>query len=470
MPQSNYKYWFLLIFLLAVFLRVGLSAFNREANDSHETVANLILKTGRLPQKDDCWECFQPKLFHLLFAGAIKILGLANEPGYRQNIAGQALNLIAGIITLAIVWSFLRNLNVRKGKLKVLAFGLVALNPDLLGIHSQATNDTLVILFSTLALIGTYRFLNQEKAVDFGLSILYTLLAISSKTNGWVTAMAILCSFLIAFWIRKESRIKYAAYAVIFCLVVTGLSVLNPLNQYLPNYRDYGSPILLNIDREPLPPIFGKPPAWATGIWYIQDGFFTFKFGELLAHPRLETEPQKISSFQTSFWTVLYGRAHSIHFDNAPPAWSTTDTTLFPLARSIYLLALFPTSLLFLGALLQAWLVMKSIVKQDFVLARQIHFGLLGLAFWGYLAFEILYALEYRSLTVLKAIFTYPALLSFPHLFLWAGDRLSQLISGSRYRWLNTLATMLLIGLLVLYTADVIALIVKLVQHYLEAH
>ncbi len=138
--------------------------------------STLILKTGRLPQKDDCWECFQPKLFHLLFAGAIKILGLANEAGYRQNIAGQALNLIAGIITLAIVWSFLRNLNVRNEKLKVLAFELVALNPDLLGIHSQATNDTLVILFSTLALIGTYRFLNQEKAVDFGLSILYILI------------------------------------------------------------------------------------------------------------------------------------------------------------------------------------------------------------------------------------------------------------------------------------------------------
>ncbi len=33
MPQSNYKYWFLLIFLLAVFLRVGLSAFNFDPQD-----------------------------------------------------------------------------------------------------------------------------------------------------------------------------------------------------------------------------------------------------------------------------------------------------------------------------------------------------------------------------------------------------------------------------------------------------
>ena len=49
--------------------------------------------------------------------------------------------------------------------------------------------------------------------------------------------------------------------AGLFGLVTLVLSILNPLNQYISNYREYGSPILLNIDRQPLPHFFEQTSA-----------------------------------------------------------------------------------------------------------------------------------------------------------------------------------------------------------------
>jgi len=51
-------------------------SFNRESNDDHFTVIQLILKTGRLPEKADCWECHQPKLFHYTSAEFLSLTGL----------------------------------------------------------------------------------------------------------------------------------------------------------------------------------------------------------------------------------------------------------------------------------------------------------------------------------------------------------------------------------------------------------
>jgi len=51
--------------LLSFSLRVGLVWYNRQSNDNHMQVVQLMLVSARLPQLKDCWECFQPKLFTL---------------------------------------------------------------------------------------------------------------------------------------------------------------------------------------------------------------------------------------------------------------------------------------------------------------------------------------------------------------------------------------------------------------------
>ena len=215
-PSRTTHALILLIFLISAGLRLGLVSFNRESNDDHFTVIQLILKTDRLPEKADCWECYQPKLFHYTAAKFLQLTGLENANPGTMILAVELLNYTAGLITLLVIGLFLYRLPGKNGLLKVLAFGLVAFNPDLIGINSQATNDTFAILFSTLALYCTYAFLQKKKPVTFLLILLFTILGICSKTNVWITAIAIFLALLVKAWMEKPDRVQILRMAVNF--------------------------------------------------------------------------------------------------------------------------------------------------------------------------------------------------------------------------------------------------------------
>ena len=223
--------------LLSFSLRVGLVWYNRQSNDNHMQVVQLMLVSARLPQLKDCWECFQPKLFHFTVTKVLQILGLTGLPINGLNLVAEIINLLAGLATLAIAWAFIARLPVTNKWLKLLAFGLVALNPALIGINSQATNDTFAIFFSTLAIYCAYVFLQNKRLTPFLLAILFTALGIASKTNVWVTAMVIVITLFIQVFSQPGRMMKSAVHAIAFLITVPVLSVINPLTQYVANYE-----------------------------------------------------------------------------------------------------------------------------------------------------------------------------------------------------------------------------------------
>ncbi len=466
--SRTYKVLFAAVFSLSLVLRLGLVAFNREANDPHVDVADRILRYHSLPVVGDCWECFQPKLYHLTFAVVLEVLKLTHIPPYRQNIVGELINFVAGAITLLFVLKLILRLPVRQTRLKLIAFALVALNPVLIGINSQATNDTFAILFSTLAIYYTVNYLQKPKPGTFLLILLFIVLGISSKINALVTGIAIPLTLLIKAWTKKEERAQTLLLTLLLITGIAGLSLINPLDQFIITYKKSGLPFVNGIPRQPLPHLFEQTIAAKPGILSIEDGFFTFKFLELLKHPRIELGPQAYPPFRTSFWTMLYGMAHSIHFDNWPPTWSTSGNELFFLSRGIFVLALFPTALLLIGATVEIYLVLKSIIKRDLVLAGETYFGLFAIVFIGYVLLAIFHALLYRDFFVMKAIFVYPALLSFPVLFTRAGEKLYAFFSRQKHWWMLAFEAVI-DALLLLYTIDVATLIGQLVQIYLHS-
>jgi hypothetical protein len=468
--ESQFRRWGIFIFSLAILLRLSLVLLNREANDPHEGVANLIIQTGRLPQKDDCWECFQPKLYHLAFAMLLKTLKMEYLPAYQQNVPGQALNFGVAIITLAVVYIFIRGLPEFDAKLKLFSFALVSLNPNLIGINSQATNDTFVILFSTLSIFLAYRFLKYEKTRDLVLCFAFLILGISTKTNALVTFIAIVGALTVwTFVAEKGKRSRNLLITAVFSISVGIISLVNPLDQYIPNIQKNGSPILININKDPIPHFSGKYSADASGIWYIGDGFFTFKFLDLLKHPRLDPKTTAYLPHQTSFWTILYGRAHSIHFDNAPPSWSTEGTSLFPLLRILYILAIIPALLLLLGWIQDIYLFLKSLLEKDLTKIQVVSYGLFVFVLIGFLLFQITYSLQYRSLSVIKAIFVFPALLSFPVFFLRASKTIIASFS-KKIPWFEQLFDISIVSLLVCYILDVTVLIKDLTLIFIQHH
>ena len=368
---------FICVALLSISLRVGLVWVNRQSNDNHIQVVQLMLASARLPQKQDCWECFQPKMFHFTVTKVIQILGLTGLTINGLSLVAEIINLLAGLVTLAIAWAFIARLPVENKWLKLLAFGLVALNPVLIGINSQATNDTFAILFSTLAIYCTYVFLQRKKILPFILAILFSALGIASKTNVWVTAIAIVIALFIQAFASPGRTMKATIYAIAFLIAVPVVSVINPLTQYVANYQTYGKPVLMNINTLPLPPLVGITKYNDRGgILSIRDGFLTFKLANLLEHPRLEFDHDNYPPSRTSFWTMLYANGNSASFNNYPPSWSTTGTQGFMLARGIFILAPLPVLMLLAGALAEAFVFLRSIFKQDFIGDKNTSYGL----------------------------------------------------------------------------------------------
>lgn len=215
--------------------------------------------------------------------------------------------------------------------------------------------------------------------------------------------------------------------------------------------------MVLNMEKNPWPNFFYKTEVARPGILSIYDGLFTFKFFDLLEYPLIDSGDE-ISPVRTSLWTLLYGRSHSIHFNNYPLSWSTADEKGFTLTRAIFILALLPTFLLLLGLLLETLVILKSIFKRDNALASAAHYGLASITFVGYICFIILYALLYRDFSVMKVIFIYPALLCFPVFFLRAGEFFEKHFKNN-FHWLVPIFIAWIVALLGLYTADIITMI-----------
>ncbi len=453
---------FFSVALLSLSLQLALVRYNRQSNDDHMQVVQLMLASPRLPQLEDCWECFQPKMFHFTVTKIVQLLGLTALPPSGLSLVAEIVNLLAGLVTLAIAWVFVAHLSVKNRWLKLLAFGLVALNPAIIGINSQATNDTFAILFSTLAIYSAYVFFQRERITAFFLAILFTVLGIATKTNAWVTAIAIVITLFIRAFSEPVRRKKVVTQGIAFLITVPVLTVINPLTQYVANYETYRKPISMNIGTLPLPPLFEKTKYNDRGgILSIQDGFFTFKFASLLDHPRIEYDHDNYPPNRTSFWTVLYGNAHSASFSNYPPSWSSTGTQGFLLARGIFTLALLPTILLFVGAAMETFLVLRSLYKRDLMSAQTISYGMFALIFIGYISFAILYALFYQTFLVLKAIFIFPALLTFPFLFLRAAEPVYTFMS-KRIKWGVYILSADVIALLILYVIDIVMLVIRI--------
>src|SRR5262245_1297769 len=163
--DENYGKAVVLVFLCGALLRVAFVLVNLEVNDNHIEVISVNADENRIPEKAEFWEAFQPKLHHVTVEAlwrAVPISSLAN----RIRLA-QLVSCAAGIVTLWIALVFLRSESNVSAKVRFLSFALIALNPGLIGINAQATNDSFAILFANLALYSGYHFFEKRRVRNF---------------------------------------------------------------------------------------------------------------------------------------------------------------------------------------------------------------------------------------------------------------------------------------------------------------
>ena len=196
----------------------------------------------------------------------------------------------------------------------------------------------------------------------------------------------------------------------------------------------------------------------------MKSGFFTFDYIALLEHPRNEGLSEGYPIFQTSFWTFMYAGAHSIHFLSFPDAWRTTGTQGFTIARGIFILALLPTLLILFGLAIELTLFLKGVFRHDQALIQATSHGLFACTFIGYLLFVAIYTYMYRDFSFMKAIFAFPALLTFPYLFLRAAEPLYAAVS-KRTRWGTYGLDSVMLALLIFYILDAGTMVAQIYLH-----
>lgn len=463
--MKKYNIFIAIIFAGAILLRTGLALYNRESNDPHMPVVRFIMRNEKLPEKVDCWECFQPKLFHYTAAKLLEYLHLEKgDDADAQKVIVQLLNVFAGTVVLVITWMFVSSQQLIRDEVKLLGFAFLALNPQLTGINSQVTNDSFVIMFCVLAVYFAYLVLKYHRDLYYFFVVFFSVLAVLVKTNAWVSVVAIAISFFIEASLSDTGRFKKFVYVVAYPLLVACFAMLSPFSQYVDNYQKYGFPILLNINKQTAPFVVEETYIPYAGILSVQDGFFTFKLKDLLENPVTQLADRVVdTSHRTSFWTRLYGSAVSVHYENYPPSWRLKDRTSFVIYRGIYILALLPLVALLIGVVGDTSKTIKGFLRKDKGLLESVSYGLFALLFAGYILFAALYAFQYRTYNVIKAVFVYPGLLAYVYLCMQSLNRLF-----SNLNFLGTIKLVfgaLMALLLVFFVMDVLVLYLQLLPN-----
>ena len=463
--SKKQKTVFYVIVILSIMLRLSLVLVNRDTNDNHIEVVNKIITTGQLPQTGECWECFQPKLFYWTAAQFLKLFTV-NDQG-QQILLVQIMNLMVSILMLWFIWKIILQFIFTNSQMKLIAFGLIALNPGLIGINVQSTNDTFVIAFSIIALYFADQFINQKTFRAFIFCVIFSSLSVLSKTNGVVTVLSIGATYVLEFFAQRNFKVGWRynqlLIAGFYGLCVLVLVVLAPTSQFISNFNKFGTPTTLNISSSdnPLPSFFVKTETIKPGILSIQDGFFTFRFPELLIEPQITTSNKNYPIHRTSFWTILYGRANFVQYSQWPPAWVTSSSPIRNLGRAIYLLALFPTLTILLGTIIEIRAFWGWLRKGKDSIFQPVSAGLFGITWIFFLAFDMAYAMLYRRFDVIKAIFIFPALPAIAVMFLVGWTTLDRWYLKKKPR-LQTFLMINLILLLGCYSLDMIALFFQL--------
>ncbi len=468
-----------MVFVTGCALRIILSFLNQQANDDHMWIIRTIAFEDWVPGLNDDWQGYQPKLYHWTVALLLRLVApWVPDSGDVQIRIANLVNCAAAIALLLVARSWLRRSSLPTPTV-LLTFGLLVLNPRLVGIGSQATNDTFVILFGTLSLFWGVRFFDAMSWRALFWMSGFAALAVLSKGNGLVVLLAHVCVFT-AVLVRRTShtawpRVRLATAALLFVGVV--ISAAAAFGPYLDNYRDAGSPFAQNMKVPPLPHFVEKTTAYRPGLRSVADGIMTFRLGDMLREPSLVNRPlhdlddptnYDVSGYplhQTSLWSQLYGRLHFVHFDRWPRTWQSDSEIVHWIGRAALVLGLVPTAVLLIGLVREGRRSLMVLAGRAPSVPAAGAAGalLLTIAAFGSLGFSIVYALTMRDFGFMKAIYVFPCLLGFAWCFAqgceWLRAR-TALEGPGMPAWF----TGNVIALCAVYFLDVVALIAGLVR------
>lgn len=445
------------VVVVGITLRLVLAWVNSDANDDHLPVITTIVEENRIPELKEHWQSYHPKFYHLTSAMVWKVL--PSDSFVTRVRSAQFVSALAGIGTVAAIYYLLTIAGSNYyGKLIAIAF--VSLNPRLISINAQATNDSFVILFTSLALVFGYLFFERWKVKYFLPMTATVVLAGLTKGNGLVIFIAAAIVFVAALFRQNINfdRKKVVLYLLLF-IILYGFSILI-FGPYWDSYFEFGTPFAINWPRAPFPNLFEKTYIYRPGITSIVDSYFTFRFVDLLKNPiSTWVWTDEYPLHRTSLWSQLFGRTYFAHYNNWPPMWQYRSPGLINMGRLIFLAALLPT-IIFSGAILRRISSPIKYIRKKYLEPFELSHIFFDLTIAGFFSLLIWHSLRYRDYASIKVIYVFPALAAFLLFFSHELDRFYAKLT--KYRLLTIAAHSLFVVLFVLSISEIMILIGQL--------
>ncbi|HLG35573.1 MAG TPA: hypothetical protein VI757_11895 [Bacteroidia bacterium] len=442
-----------IIFSVALLLRILLALTNRDANDNHVDVVSWIVDKNEIPERKDCWSCYQPKLYYVLSAGIVKALNLIVIT--KRIVAMQFLNVFFAFFILLIFWKFLEEQNLAL-RIKIFLFALFAFNPCLIGINCQATNDTLGIL---AGIAFTYFLLNHLVNHDnksFLLAVLFLIISCLTKASGLLISVILLIVLAIRFFNARSGlmRINIAKQFLIFLISFT--LIVPFFGGYYNNFKKYKSFAMSAWEKDPPPKFFERTYIDRPGVKDMFHGFLTFRYYDMIKQPYINSGWEGYPEHRTSLWSQLYGRTFFMHFDQWPESWQSQKPFIVQVGRALIILGIIPLLLFIIGIICIALGAFKNIFHRKELSVDAVHLFIAAC----FLCASIKYNYDYRDFAAMKSIYIFPALLSFLKLI---GDGWNRFVS---FKIFNRTITYVLTFIICLSIIDVIYLIIQQINYH----
>lgn len=451
----NSKHLQIVILVIAIIARFFVAFWAYEANDNHSEVVQIIQTTKSFPKLGDCWECFQPPAFYKFHAAIGSLFSNTSNIAIHRQM--QWVNFIFSLLWILVVFKFLQKLNLNSQlHLTILAFTLW--QPRILSMSVQATNDSFVVLIGAWFILMAIQFVKYRNIFHWFSLILLAFAATIIKGNGILLFIAVVAISVLN-WESFKPRLGIAYFILFFFFV----SQAAWLGGYTSKFFNHGDPFITNL-KKTSPPPFWEDEEWfgaRAGIRSIKSGYLKFPYFSLFETPYQINDEAEFPIHRTNFWALLYGNFYHAQFHSHPFTWRMD---YFPwvnhVARALFILGILPTLLLILGLFRTIIHSIKVHIRQDrneAVRQKQVHTLIMLL----FLVFVLKYSFDYRDFGNIKALFLFPAFLSFLFLFIDGIKYLNHKTKRSS-KWL--IVWLWLVNLL--FLIDIAGLLQTLHYHY----
>jgi 4-amino-4-deoxy-L-arabinose transferase-like glycosyltransferase len=303
---NPYRRAAIVVFVLGAGLRLLLCWVNPPLNsfDDHFSPIFLIMKTGTVPAKNACFECYHPPVFYYLSAMIGNVLsGFATDPKSLLKPL-QFVNCLYSILTLPVLYLILGTLRVSEFS-RLVAFGTMCFLPRAIYMSAIHSNDGLsylaVATCAYLAILAVQKRLPWPLILSLSVAI---CLAIYVKYTAFVVLPMVTFAFALLL-LDKSGLARRKVLAVLAVVLLPALALL-AMSIY-SNFASYGAALSANLDPAPIL----KQPHDAQGIRFTSFTPWIFLPQPFMAPGRLH-----------SFWTVVYS---STWIDNEPKFTYFTD-------------------------------------------------------------------------------------------------------------------------------------------------